>query len=146
MDQKETNWCRASEELHVKHPRTKIEDYEEVLEIIYSITSKSEKATISKVAELSTLKRSIVARRTTDLEKEGLIKAKKETKNLIKQLKEQKKEVHEEQETQLIQGVKGIKTIINNIIEEGKDYISFGGPIESEEFIDETWWLNFQIK
>ncbi len=32
------------------------------------------------------------------------------------------------------------------MVDTGEEYVAFGGPLESEQRVDESWWLNFHVR
>lgn len=58
------------------------------------------------------------------------------------------KKIHVEEPAQVItfSGTQGVRATLNRLLELNSDYLAFGGPLESETVMTETFWLNFQQK
>ncbi|MEK6908728.1 MAG: helix-turn-helix domain-containing protein [Nanoarchaeota archaeon] len=55
-------------------------------------------------------------------------------------------QVEEPVEVTTFSGTQGVRVTLNKLLELNSDYVAFGGPLESEAIMTETFWLNFQQK
>jgi sugar-specific transcriptional regulator TrmB len=79
-------------------------------------------------------------------QQESLNKKKKIAQELKDEILKHFKIVQTKQEAVIYRGVKGIKLVMKDILETGKNYISFGAPEESNTLMGKTFWKNFSIK
>lgn len=66
--------------------------------------------------------------------------------NLAKQVELSKKHITTPETAIVLKGLAGIKQIYSEIIKEKLDYLSFGGPKESETIIGDYYWQNLHAK
>ncbi len=68
------------------------------------------------------------------------------SKQLAEEIRRIKPRTKARQEATMFKGIAGIKTVLNDQLTSGQDYISFGAPRESVDILGEHYWRNFRAK
>lgn len=67
-------------------------------------------------------------------------------KKIQKEAEQQFKSAENKQDSMIYRGVRGVKLVMNDVLETKKDFISFGGPKESNDIMQKHFWKNFTLK
>ena len=78
--------------------------------------------------------------------KSNLEEQEKKAKKLVKTVAKYKEQTTPHETAIVLRGIAGVKKVFNEIIEEKKDYIAFGSPLESETIIGDYYWKNLHLK
>lgn len=109
-----------------------------------------EKGIISKVTEgnkrIYQLQKPESLIEFVEKKEEEINEQKKLAKKLAKSVEIAKKHIHSSETAMVFKGLSGVKQIYSEIINEKLDYLTFGGPKESETIIGDYYWQNLHAK
>ncbi|MCF7871897.1 hypothetical protein K9L97_02580 [Candidatus Woesearchaeota archaeon] len=77
-----------------------------------------------------------------ETKKSELDDKKRLAKKLSEQVKLSKDNIHSSETAVVLRGITGVKKMHRDMLDEGKDYVSFGAPEESDKLIPEYYWRN----
>ncbi|UZE94241.1 MAG: helix-turn-helix domain-containing protein [Candidatus Pacearchaeota archaeon] len=80
-----------------------------------------------------------------DEKKEEIEKQKKDVLDLIKELKVFQKPIREKPIVEIFEGKEGLKTILNDIVKQGKDIVAWGATDRIKNYLPE-WFLERYVK